>query len=141
MRRIYWDTMLFAYWLEGERRFAPRVQSILESMTAREDVLCASAFTLAELLVFPVKRRDSSAVEAIENFFGSGEVAMLEFLPGAPRIFATLRASENLKPMDAFHLSLATAAGVDVFLTNDRRLHSVKQPGFPLVASLETDIF
>ena len=51
MRRIYWDTMLFAYWLEGNPVFAPRVQAILDSMTTE----FRSAFVLAELEELPVR--------------------------------------------------------------------------------------
>ena len=141
MRRVYWDTMLFAYWLEGHPQFGPRVRAILDSMVLRQDVLCASLFTLAELLVLPVRQDNDAAQNALESFFHSSDVALLEFLPSAPQIFAMLRASYNLKAMDAFHLSIASAAGVDVFLTNDRRLHSVKHSKLPLIASLETDIF
>jgi predicted nucleic acid-binding protein len=133
--------MLFAYWFEGNATFDKRVRSIYEAVVARGDTLCASAFTLAELLVRPVKFGDTKATQAVEEFFRSDMIEMLELTPTAPCLFAELRAFHQLKPMDAFHLSLAAAAEVDVFLTNDRRLHHIKQPGLPLIASLETDIF
>lgn len=141
MRRVYWDTMLFAYWLENNTQFAPRVRAILRKMSLRQDVLCASLFSLAELLVHPVRHGDSNAEATVEELFRSSHITVLEFVPSAARIFATLRAAHNIKPMDAFHLSIAAASGVDVFLTNDRRLHTIVQSGLPLIASLETDIF
>jgi predicted nucleic acid-binding protein len=141
LRRVYWDTMVFAYWLEGNPQFARRVRAILNSMVLRQDILCTSLFTLAELLVHPVRDGDELAQNKLETFFRSTDVSLLEFLPTAPPIFAMLRASYNLKAMDAFHLSIAAASGVDVFLTNDRRLHSIKRSGLPLIASLDTDIF
>ena len=30
MSRIYWDSMLFIYWLEGNQMFSERVRSLLE---------------------------------------------------------------------------------------------------------------
>ncbi len=141
LRRVYWDTMLFAYWLENNRQFAARVERIHESMSLRGDILCSSLFALAELLVHPVAAGDLAREKQLESFFYSSAVMLLEFSPGAPRLFAELRGIHRVKPIDAFHLSLAAGAQVDVFLTNDRRLHKVRMPGLPLVASLETDIF
>lgn len=140
-RRVYWDTMIFAYWLEGNKHFASRVQEIHGSMRRRGDILCSSAFVLAELLVGPLKMGKPEQATALERFFSTPEIMMVPFPNSAARLFAELRALENLKPVDALHLSLAAHAGVDLFLTNDKRLHSVKRPGLPYITTLQTDLF
>lgn len=141
MRRIYWDTMLYAYWMEGNSRFGHRVQQIRETMLQRSDVLCSSLFVLGELLVGPLKTRDTDSVSRIENFFDSTAVSMLPYAAQSVRIFAELRASQGIKALDALHLSICATAGVDLFLTHDRRLHKVVVPGLPFVADLDTDLF
>ena len=141
MRRIYWDTMLYAYWLEGNNKLSQRVQHIHQTMLQRSDTLCSSLFVLGELLVGPVKANDAAAASAIQSFFDSDGVTMLTYTPQAIRLFAELRAHHGVKALDALHLSIAATSGVDLFLTHDRRLHRVLVPGLPFIAGLETDLF
>ncbi|HEX9202236.1 MAG TPA: PIN domain-containing protein [Acidobacteriaceae bacterium] len=141
MRRIYWDTMLYAYWLESNSKYGNRVQQIHQTMLQRSDTLCSSLFVLGELLVGPIKANDAAAASAIQQFFDSDQVTMLPHTSQAVRLFAELRANHGVKALDALHLSLAAASGVDLFLTHDRRLHKVVAPGLPFIAGLETDLF
>jgi predicted nucleic acid-binding protein len=141
MRRIYWDTMLYAYWLEGNSKLTQRVQQIHQTMQQRSDVLCSSLFVLGELLVGPLKTRDTAAASGIQQFFDSDAVAMLPYNAQSVRMFAELRANYGVKPLDALHLSISALSGVDLFLTHDRRLHKLAVPGLPFIAGLETDIF
>jgi predicted nucleic acid-binding protein len=141
MRRIYWDTMLYAYWLEGNNKLSQRVQEIHQTMLQRSDTLCSSLFVLGELLVGPVKANDATAAASIQQFFDSDEVSMLTYAPQAVRMFADLRAHHGVKALDALHLSIAATSGVDLFLTHDRRLHKLAVPGLPFIAGLETDLF
>jgi len=48
--RIYWDTMLFIYWLEDHLRFGERAGEITPKMEKRSDQLIASSFTSGEAL-------------------------------------------------------------------------------------------
>lgn len=141
MRRIYWDTMVFAYWLEDHKKLSDRVQQIHRSMQRRGDILCTSLFVLSELLVGPLRTHNEKEADLIEEYFSSPAVTMLAFTPEAVRLFAKLRAEQGLKSLDALHLAIAASSGVDLFLTNDRRLHRVVMPDLPFIASLETDIF
>jgi predicted nucleic acid-binding protein len=141
MRRIYWDTMMYAYWFENHKNLGDRVQHIYKSMQRRGDVLCSSLFVLSELLVGPLRTHDEGAARLIEEYFSSSAITMLTFVPKAARLFAHLRAEQHVKPLDALHLAIAASSGVDLFLTNDRRLHHVVVPDLPFIASLETDLF
>jgi predicted nucleic acid-binding protein len=58
----------------------------------------------------------------------------------AAPIFARLRAA-GIKSADAMHVATAAAAGVDLFLTNDKRLAKLSEAGLPFIASLETDLY
>jgi predicted nucleic acid-binding protein len=141
MRRIYWDTMLYAYWLEGNNKLSQRVQQIHKTMLQRSDTLCSSLFVLGELMVGPAKANDAAAANAIQQFFDSDQITMLPYTPQAVRLFAELRAHHGVKALDALHLAIAATSGVDLFLTHDRRLHKVVAPGLPFIAGLETDLF
>jgi predicted nucleic acid-binding protein len=141
MRRIYWDTMLYAYWLEANNKLSQRVQQIHQTMLQRSDILCSSLFVLGELLVGPVKTNDSAAASSIQLFFDSDAVAMLPYTSQAVSIFAELRANHGIKALDALHLAIAATSGVDLFLTHDRRLHKIVAPDLPFIAGIDTDLF
>jgi predicted nucleic acid-binding protein len=141
MRRIYWDTMLYAYWLEGNNKLSRRVQQIHYIMVQRSDSLCSSLFVLGELMVGPVKTNDAAAASSIERYFNSNAVTMLPYTSQSIRLFAELRARHGVKALDALHLSIAATSGVDLFLTHDRRLHKLAVPGLPFIAGIETDLF
>jgi len=110
-------------------------------MLRRSDILCGSLFVLGELLVGPLKTCDTAAASGIQQFFDSDAVSMLSYTHQSARRFAELRANHGVKALDALHLSIAATAGVDLFLTHDRRLHKVVAPGLPFIAGLETDLF
>jgi predicted nucleic acid-binding protein len=144
VRRIYWDTMLYVYWFEDNRKYADRVEAIYHAMQRRRDSLCCSSLVYAEVLAGPTITNDIEGKAAIDNFFMSPhpdiQIDVLPFSMNAAPIFAALRA-EGLKAPDAMHLATAALAGVDLFLTNDRRLHKLSLPGMPFIATLDTDLF
>jgi predicted nucleic acid-binding protein len=133
--------MIHAYWFEDNDALSLRVQQIYSTMQQRGDLLCSSVFVLSELLVGPLKDQNLEAVEAIEQFFDSDAVSMLPYERQCVRTFAELRANHGVKSLDSLHLAIAASAGVDLFLTHDRRLHKLIMPGLPFIASLDTDLF
>ena len=141
MRRIFWDTMVHAYWFEDHKKLSGRVEQIHESMRQRGDTLCSSLFVLNELLVGPLRTKDTAAADLIEKYFHSSAITLLPYPSKAVRIFAELRAQQGIKSLDALHLATAASAGVDLFLTNDRRLHKAVVPGISFIASLDSDLF
>ena len=132
--------MLFIYWFEDHPRFSPRVKQIKDAMSQRGDTLCSSSFVLGELLVGHIKTGDFASADSIEQFFLSSSVSLQTFSHSAARTFAKLRV-EGVKPLDALHLAVAATAGVDLFLTNDRRLHRLAIPGISFIATLDTELF
>ncbi len=141
MTRVYWDTMLFIYLAEGNTDFSPRIRQIRERMRLRGDRLCASLVTLCELLVFPCRHRDWALAAKWRELFSSAELEVLPLVAEAADPFASLRAFEDLDPPDALHLAIAAAAGVDLFLTNDRRLQKLHVPGISFIAGLDAGLY
>jgi len=139
--RVYWDSMVFVYWLEDHPSYAPRVEYIFQSMMARGDRFCASYLSIGEVLARPLKQKQVQLVERIEQFFDSGLMEMLPFDRRAAGEFARLRATANVTPADAIHLACAGAAGVDLFLTHDKSLHKLRVKGIQFIAGLDVNVF
>ena len=141
MSRIYWDTMLFVYWLENHPVHAKRVQHIMTKMEERQDQLCTSTFTAAEVLVGPYKIGDLGMVKKIRAIFESPFVELLPFNLAAADLYARIRAQQGVSPADAIHLAYAGQAGIDLFLTNDAALSGKVVPGIQFIAQLNTNLF
>jgi predicted nucleic acid-binding protein len=64
----------------------------------------------------------------------------LPFDAGAVAPFSRLRAREKLRIADSIHLACAAAAGIDLFLTGDKRLLKLDVPGIQFIADFSTPI-
>ncbi|MBZ5491187.1 MAG: PIN domain-containing protein [Acidobacteriia bacterium] len=141
MSRIYWDTMLFVYWLEDHPVYAKRVRHILSKMEERQDRLCTSAFTAGEVLVGPHKMKASAIAKQIRDVFESPFVEVLPFTLATADLYARIRANHGVSPADAIHLACASQAATDLFLTNDAALTNKIIPGIHFIAGLDTNLF
>ena len=134
MTRVFWDTNLFVYLLEGGT-FAARVKEIRSRMLARGDQLVTSALTLGELLVQPRQKGDL-ALRDHEMTIRQIATILAFDASCAPR-YAAIRSDRAIKAPDAIQLACAAAAGVDLFITNDDRLSRKHVPDVKFITSLE----
>ena len=141
MSRVYWDTMLFVYWLEDHPVYAKRVRHILSKMEERQDRLCTSAFTAGEVLVGPYKMNAPAVAKQIREVFESHFVEVLPYTLATAELYARIRAQQGVSPADAIHLACAAHAGTDLFLTNDAALPGKVIPGIQFIAGLNTNLF
>jgi len=137
MSRIFFDSNLFIYLLEGFGRRAARVRGLLERMSERHDELLTSALTLGEVLVKPYAAREWARARALRTAARNPGVSVLPFDRSCARIYAQLRQDKTLKPPDAIQLACAASARCDLFITNDDRLTRKVVPGVQFIASLE----
>jgi predicted nucleic acid-binding protein len=137
--QIYWDTMLFVYFLEDDARFGDRVAQIWSRMKERNDTLCTASLTLGEILVAPYKRGMADRADQLEAFFAES-VDVIPFTVDTARRFARIRASLAVSSPDAVHLACAAQADTDLFLTNDASLIGKVIPGIQFIAGLNTDL-
>ena len=140
MSRIYWDSMLFIYWLENNPHYAGRVQQIRERMKDREDQLCTSAFTIGETLVGFHKRREVETAAQVRKFFFEGSIEIIPYTNDLADAYAQIRARLSVSSADAIHLACAASAGTDLFLTNDQKLVGKIVPGIQFIAGLDSNI-
>ncbi len=141
MSRIYWDSMLFIYMLEGNAEFGPRVRHIHQEMVRRGDTLCTSVFTLGEVLIGPQKVRALEAAAHIKNYFENGDIEMIPFTARTAEACSRIRAENSVLPADAIHLASAAESRSNLFLTNDRKLQRLRIPGIQFIAGLEGKLF
>jgi predicted nucleic acid-binding protein len=141
MSRVYWDTMLFAYILEGNPVFGQRTREAYEAFMSHGDTICTSVFTLGEVLVKPKMIRDGAVCSAIRDFMRGGEIELLPFTADTAEKYSSVRAQTRLKAADAIHAATAIEFKADLFVTNDFEFRKQKVPGLPLVAGLDGKIF
>lgn len=140
MSRIYWDSMLFIYWLDNNPVFAKRVASIYSRMEQRKDTLITSAVTFGEVLAGAYRKAPSSTGEDVRTTLLSVVSEVIPFTLETADAYARIRGSTNVASPDAIHLACAAVADTDLFLTNDRKLVGKVIPGIQFIASLNSNI-
>jgi predicted nucleic acid-binding protein len=125
-RRIYLDTNIVIYAVEGFAQYAPQIQALLDAMDANEVSVVTSELTLAEVLVGPLKAKNAP-VQQIYRSFLTPTVTVV--VPPVSRDIleesAQLRATTKLRLPDAIHLATALRHQCDSFLTNDDTFNSL----------------
>jgi len=140
MSRIYWDTMLFVYWLEDHPRYAKRVRQLLEKMNERQDQLCTSSFAVGETLVGFYKTGAAETARKIRDMFRPPLVEVIPYTLETAELYAAIRAKQGVSAADAIHLACAAQARTDLFLTNDKALVGKVIPGIQFIAGLDSNI-
>lgn len=136
MSRVFFDTNLFIYMFEGQEPFRSRMLEIRKRMIERGDRIVTSAMTLGEVLVKPTKLGQTSLIEQYDKAIrATSEV--VSFDAQIAWRYATLRATHPLRSADAIQLACAAHRGVDLFITNDKQLHSLNVPGIGFIAPLD----
>jgi len=135
MSRVFWDTNLFVYLVEGRGR-AKQVVALRQRMMERDDELLTSALTLGEVLVKPMETGDQELRQRYENVITAGAVVLPFDARAAPR-FAEIRRDRSIRAPDAIQLACASTAGVDLFITNDDRLSRKRVRGIHFIQSLD----
>ena len=139
MSRVYWDTMLFIYWLEDHPQYARRVDAIRSRMDQRHDQLITGAFTFGEVLAGVYRKGTPQLAADTSRLLQNTVAEVVPFTLETADRYARIRAT-GITPADAIHLASAAQAGTDLFLTNDKRLVGKIVPGIQFIASLDTQL-
>lgn len=121
-RRVYLDTNIIIYAVEGYEAHAARIKFLLQGMTEGTVTAVTSDLGLAEVLVKPKRDRNQKLEEVYRQFLLPTEsfrniAVSREILEAA----AGIRANSALKLPDAIHFASAIDQDCDSFLTNDER--------------------
>jgi uncharacterized protein len=139
--RIYWDTMLFIYWLEENPQFGKRVDAIWSRMQERNDQLITGALALGEVFAGAYKRgADRERIQQVKAALENAVSTVIPFTAETADAYGRIKGSLKIPSADAIHLACAATAGTDLFLTNDRNLVGKVIPGIHFIAGLDSNI-
>lgn len=137
MSRIFWDTNLFIYLFEDYGKHSEQVANLRQRMLERGDQLITSTLAMAELLTGPERSGHQDLCQEYEDAIRATAI-VVNFDLAAARCYARLRAQpRKIAPPDAIQLACAAVAEVDLFLTNDIRLHSIRIKGIHFITSVD----
>ena len=140
MSRIFWDTMLLIYLVEGHPSFRERAEELLARSRRRGDGLFTSFLALGEVLAGAEKSPHPQKTAAIRETLDELGFSYLPFDAGAVRTFSHLRAKEKLRVPDSIHLACAASSRMDLFLTGDKQLTRLDVPGIQFIADFNSPI-
>ena len=140
MSRIFWDSMLFIYLVEGHPGYRNRAKHLLQRAQERGDSLYTSHLVLGEVLAGAAKSPDQTKPAAVRSALDAMGFTYLPFGEGAVMPFSRLRAQTRLKIADSIHLACAASAGIDLFLTGDKQLVGLHVPGVQFIADFNTPL-
>ena len=135
MSRVFWDTNLFIYLLEGAGERADRVAALRSRMLDRGDDLLTSTLTIGEILVKPVHEGRMDLARQYEQRIAQ-VATIVPFDLEAARLYPSVRSNAGVKGPDAIQLACAAAARANLFITNDDRLGGRSFPGIDFIVSL-----
>jgi predicted nucleic acid-binding protein len=140
MSRVFWDSMLFIYLTEGNPEFYSRCRYLLQRSYERGDSLFTSHLVLGEVLAGAEKSPFPEKTKLIREIVREMEFTPLPFDEGAVLTFSELRAKRRLGIADSINLACAASAGMDVFLTGDKKLPGQHIPGVQFVVDFQTQL-
>jgi predicted nucleic acid-binding protein len=123
VRRLFLDTAPVIYHVEGVAAYQSLTDLVFQ-LVGREILEAVTSFiTLAECLVHPYRRGDTTLVQRFRDVITAGVHTHYVDAEKA----AELRAQYNLSLTDAFQIAAALAADCEAFLTNDTTLKRVNE--------------
>ncbi len=123
------DTSIFIYHLEAHPTYLPYTQQIFASILSGQKRAVTSTISLVEINVQPLQlgREDiARKYEALLVNFPYLRIADID--RRVARQAARLRAAYQVHPADALQIAACQLHGAQVFITNDKRLSSLKLP-------------
>jgi len=136
MSRVFWDTNVYIYLLEDFGRLSEMAITLRSKMLRRGDQLLTSSLTLGEILVKPTAEGDTELCRRYVQRISESSV-VIPFDGEAAKRYAVLRCDRTLRSPDAIQLACAGVARVDLFVTNDARLHGKQVAGVQFIVPLE----
>jgi predicted nucleic acid-binding protein len=127
--RIFLDTAPVIYFLEANAIYFPAIEPVFRRLDEGSLLAVTSPVTLAECLIHPLRDGNMALADKFATLLiGGPSTVMMPIDAECGRAAAQLRASYKLTLTDAIQLAVASAAGCDLFVTNDADLIRVPHP-------------
>lgn len=119
-KRVYLDTNVFIYLLEGTPEYQTVMKELLRGLEEMTFEALTSTLTLTEILPPMVRNGDKKALAAaIEFIRDSGSFRLIDIDDEVGIQAGFLRGQTKMKTPDALHVACAIEGHCDIFLTND----------------------
>jgi predicted nucleic acid-binding protein len=120
--RIYSDSVILIYYLEGDASFKARATARLGALWAAGDIVVISDLVRLECRVRPIRLGDATALSQYDGLFARANVERVAITTAVFDRATAIRATSSFSLADSLHLAAAVEGGCDLFLTNDSRL-------------------
>lgn len=121
--RLFLDTCVLIYFLEGHEVYGPPAKSIFEKAESGLVKANISVLTLTELLTGPYRfQNDHLALEYHALLYYFPNLKIREINLDIAVEAARIRGTYDLATPDSFLLASALHTGADAFITNDQKL-------------------
>jgi predicted nucleic acid-binding protein len=122
-KRVYFDTNIFIYVLEGFAEAESQLHEIRTALLTGGCEVFTSELTLCELLVPHFRSNNLEMIKQYRGFLEkSGAVTLIETSRETYLRASDYRGQFGLKTPDAIHVASAAGAHCEVFVTNDAKL-------------------
>jgi predicted nucleic acid-binding protein len=119
-KRVYFDTNIFIYLLEGNDTLRAQIKTLQALIMAGDISIFSSELAYTEILPPAVRAKKMIAIESVQQFLENSDVFHLVPISKVICIQAgILRGETGMKTPDAIHVASAMAESCDAFLTND----------------------
>lgn len=136
MSRIFWDTNVFIYLFENHPVHHKEASALRRKMLQRGDELLTSWVTVGEIQVQASRRAVSGSQVNYRNAIVQA-ARVIAFEEQASDRYRHVRETTNVRGPDAIQLACAAASGVEIFVTNDKKLHGLQVPGIHFIAAID----
>ena len=124
-QRVYFDTNIFIYILEGNADYKDISEELMELLLEGDFKAFSSQLTFAEILPLLVRRGDEEIISETIEFLRDSELFSLCSVNEDISIQAGfLRGELSMKTPDALHVATALYQRCDIFLTNDQGIRT-----------------
>ncbi len=121
------DTTPLIYFIEKYPVYVDFIRPFF-NLVARGDIsLVTSTMTLLEVLVHPIKHSDADLIRRYREILLESEFSVIDLSREIAEEAARLRAVYGLRTPDAIQVATAIYSKASFFLTNDKRLSSIKE--------------
>jgi len=128
------DTAPLIYFIEENQNYIGVVKPFFEAMDRDEVKVVTSTITLLEVLVHPLRKKNSELASEYRDILLNSKLLTIEVTNTIAEQAAQLRVDYNIRTPDAIQISACLNAGATHFFTNDIRL-----PEIPSIQMLSLD--
>lgn len=124
-QRIYVDSNIFIYLIDGDDDTRRRALSALEEFDRQNANMFTSELTIAECTIAPIRDQRTDIVAAFHGLLEDPKIVeLMAITRDTLGLAANMAARLRLKLPDAIHVATAEALSCGVFLTNDRGIRA-----------------